>query len=191
MVTCDGKKTRSASGLSRWLAAASLLTGSLVYAEVLISSQYSLSAPVMVNGGANTVSPNYRIQTGILGQTVSGGAQSQNYNNSGGFVVPTVALPAADLRDAYLFPNPFKPNSPGRFQAAGITFSHLPAEATISVFAITGRQVAKLHKTDGTVDSYKWNVTNSDGQKLASGVYLYLITAPGGGKARGKFAVIR
>ena len=63
--------------------------------------------------------------------------------------------------------------------------------ATISIFAITGKQVAKLHKTDTTVDFYKWNVTNSDGQKLASGVYIYFMTAPGGGKARGKFAVIR
>ena len=175
---------------SRWLAAAALLTGSLVYAEVLISSQYSLSVPVMANGGANTVSPNYGIRTGILGQAVSGGAQSLNYNNSGGFVVPTTALPA-DLRDAYVYPNPFKPNSPGRFQAAEITFGHLPAVAEIGIFAITGKQVAKLHKTDTTVDFYKWNVTNSDGQKLASGVYLYFITAPGGGKARGKFAVIR
>lgn len=176
--------------MSLWLAAA-LLTGSLVYAGVLISSQYSLSAPVMANGGANTVSPNYRIQTGILGQAVAGAAQSQNYNNSGGFVVPTVALPAADLRDAYAFPNPFKPNSPGRFQAAEITFGHLPAEVTIGIFSIAGKQVAKLHKTDTAVDFYKWNVTNSDGQKLASGVYIYFMTAPGGGKARGKFAVIR
>lgn len=191
MATCSVKKTRPATGLSRWLAAAVLLTGSLVYAEVLISSQYSLSAPVMANAGANTVSPNYAIRTGILGQAVSGGAQSLNYNNSGGFVVPTLALPAADLRDAYVYPNPFKPNSPGRFQAAEITFGHLPAEATIAVFAITGKQVAKLHKTDTTVDFYKWNVTNGDGQKLASGVYIYYMTAPGGGRARGKFAVIR
>lgn len=182
---------RSALRRGRWLAIAALLTGSLVYAEVLISSQYSLSAPVMANGGANTVSPNYKIRTGILGQAFSGVAQSANYNNSGGFVVPTAALPAADLSDAYVFPNPFKPNSPGRFQAAELTFGHLPAVATISVFAITGKQVAKLHKTDTTVDFYKWNVTNSDGQKLASGVYIYFMTAPGGGKARGKFAVIR
>ena len=61
---------RSALRMSLWLAAAALLTGSLIYAEVLISSQYSLSAPVMAGGGANTVSPNYMIRTGILGQAV-------------------------------------------------------------------------------------------------------------------------
>lgn len=168
-----------------------LLAGSLAYAGVLISSRYTLSAPVQVNGSANTVSPNYKIQAGVLGQAVAGNAHSSNYNNSGGFVTPMLPPPAADLGDAYVYPNPFKPNSPGRFQAAGITFAHLPEEATIRIFSITGKEVVKLQKTDRTGDTYKWNATNSDGQKLASGVYIYFITAPGGGKARGKFAVIR
>lgn len=174
------------------LGVTALLTGSLVYAGVLISSQYVLSVPVLVNGSANTVSPGYRIQTGVLGQAVSGGAQSTNYQNLGGFVTPGAANPsAANLSDAYVYPNPFKPNSPGNFQAAKLTFKHLPGEATIRIFTIAGRQVAELHKTDTAVDYYEWNVTNSDGQKLASGIYLYFMTAPDGGKAKGKFAVIR
>jgi len=41
------------------------------------------------------------------------------------------------------------------------------------------------------VDYYEWDVKNSSGQKLASGVYIYYITATGAGKAKGKFAVIR
>jgi hypothetical protein len=171
-----------------------LLGGALAYAGSLISSRYTLSIPALVNGSANTASPNYRIETGTLGQSLAGGAQSPGYRNSGGFADPALAMaqpPAADLSDAYVYPNPFKPNSPGRFQAAGITFKHLPAETTIKIFEITGRQVAELHKTDRTVDYYEWNATNSDGQKLASGVYLYFMAAPGGGKAKGKFAVIR
>ncbi|HAF95963.1 MAG: hypothetical protein A2021_02780 [Elusimicrobia bacterium GWF2_52_66] len=179
---------------SRLSAVMVLLTGSLVYAGVLISARYNLSIPVLANGGADMASPNYKIQTGTLGQGVSGNAQSSNYQNSGGFADQARAManpPALNLSDAYVYPNPFKPNSPGSFQASEITFAHLPAEATIRIFAITGRQVAELHKTNRTVDDYKWNATNSDGQKLASGVYLYFITSPGGGKAKGKFAVIR
>ena len=171
-----------------------LLTGTLAFASALISGQHILSSPVTANGGANTVSPGYAIRTGTLGQGVIGHAQSAGYSNAGGFVTPVTAVPAAlpaNLSDAYVYPNPFKPNSPGRFQAAKLTFKHLPAEVTIRVFAITGRQVAELHKTDSGVDHYEWNVTNSDGQKLASGVYIYYMTAPKGGKARGKFAVIR
>lgn len=170
------------------------LTGSLAYAGMPASSQYKLPVIVVVNGSGNTSSLGYKVQTGTLGQGIFGSASSSNYNNSGGFVnqvaVPA-GIPAADLGDAYVYPNPFKPNSPGIFQAAKLTFKHLPAEATIKIFAITGKQVAELHKTDRTVDHYDWNATNNDGQKLASGVYLFFMTAPNGGKARGKFAIIR
>ncbi len=174
--------------------ALALLAGSLAYAGSLVSSRYTLSIPALVNGSADTASPDYKIETGTLGQSLAGSAQSPNYQNSGGFADPARAMsqpPAADLSDAYVYPNPFKPNSPGRFQAAGITFKHLPAEATIKIFEITGRQVAELHKTDRTVDKYEWSAVNSDGQKLASGVYIYYITSPGAGRAKGKFAVIR
>lgn len=173
---------------------AAALTGSLVYAGMLISSNYILSFNAVTNGVSSTASAGYRIQTGTLGQGVFGSAQSANYQNSGGFVsqaVAPVSPPAANLSDAYVYPNPFKPNSPGSFQSDKITFKHLPAEATIRIFAITGRQVAELHKTDSSVDYYEWNAANSDGQKLASGVYIYYMTAPAGGKAKGKFAVIR
>ena len=170
------------------------LAGPLAYAVVLLSSRHTLSIPSVTNGSATTVSANYKIQTGVLGQAVSGSAHSSNYSNSGGFSNQAAALanpPAANLSEAYVYPNPFKPNSPGSFQASKLTFKHLPATATIKIFAITGKQVAELHKTDVSVDSYEWNGVNTDGQKLASGVYLFFMTAPNGGKARGKFAVIR
>ncbi len=173
---------------------ASALTGSLVYAVVLISAQYTLSLNTVTNGTANTSSPNYKIQAGTLGQSLYGSAESSNYKNSGGFSNQAAAManpPAVNLSDAYVYPNPFKPNSPGSFQADNLTFKHLPPEATIKIFAITGKQVAELHKTDRTVDYYEWNTVNDDGRKLASGVYLFFMTAPNGGKAKGKFAVIR
>lgn len=184
-------KSRGKSALPALSAALVCLA---VSAGALISSGYKLSIPVLASGSADTASLNYKVQTGTLGQVFSGSSQSANYRNSGGFLAPALAManpPAVNLSDAYVYPNPFKPNSPGSFHAEKITFKHLPAEATIRIFAITGRQVTELHKTDRTVDYYEWNATNSDGQKLASGVYLYFMTAPGGGKAKGKFAVIR
>lgn len=170
------------------------LAASLVYAGALVSERYALSIPTLVNGGANTASAGYAIQYGVLGQGLAGRAESANYSESGGFVDPalgTAELPASSLGEVYVYPNPFKPNSPGRFQAAGITFKRLPATATIRVYAITGRLVAELRKTDTGVDNYEWDVTNSAGRKLASGVYIFYVTAPCGGSAKGKFAVIR
>lgn len=171
-----------------------LLAGSLVCAGAMVSSHYVLSLPLLSGASGDTASAGYKIQDGTLGQGLSGGAQSANYRNSGGFADQGGAVPdpAADnLSGVYVYPNPFKPNSPGSFQAAKLTFKGLPAVAAIKIFTIAGRQVAELHKSDAAADNYEWNVVNTDGRKLASGVYLYFITAPGGGKARGKFAVIR
>ena len=194
MTGISEQKTRPLLRGSRLSAAVVLLTGSLAGAGVMVSSQYSLSRPAVLNASASTVSPGYQVRTGVLGQAVSGRAQSANYIISGAFAALPAAAPslsAPNLNDAYVYPNPFKPNSPGGFQAAGMTFKHLPAQTKITIFAITGRRVAELHKTDSAVDYYEWNVTNGDGQKLASGVYLYFMTSPDGSKAKGKFAVIR
>lgn len=189
-----GSLSRPAVRMSRSLAGIILLTCSFVYAGSLLSSSYNLSVPVLVNGGGDVSSLNYKVRAGIIGRDLSGSAQSSGYKSSSGFEAPAYVISgsaAADLSDAYVYPNPFKPNSPGRFQSEKITFKHLPADVTIRIFAITGKRVAEFHKTDETSDIYEWNPVNSAGKKLASGVYLYFMTTPAGGKAKGKFAVIR
>ena len=171
-----------------------LLGGSLICAGAMFGTRYAVSIPLLDGGSMDTASPGYKIEAGTLGQNLSGNSQSSSYRNAGGFADPASPTPSAaagDLAEAYVYPNPFKPNSPGRFSSDKLTFKRLPHEAVIKIFDITGAQVAELRKSDAAADQYEWNVTNSDGRKLASGVYIYLITAPGGGKARGKFAVIR
>ncbi len=169
-----------------------VLAGSLAYAGVLLSVHYFVSIPVMINGTTDTVSSNYKIRTGILGRAMTGKAQSSHYIITGGSVDPAAPpSPPSGSCDPYVYPNPFEPNTPGRFQAGKLTFKHLPAAATIKIFAITGKQMTELHKTDSAVDYYEWNAANSDGRKLASGVYIFFLTSPGGCKAKGKFSVIR
>lgn len=160
---------------------------------MLAGSSYKIPVSMSVNAGANTASAGYRIQTGTLGQGFAS-AQSSSYRNAGGFVYQTVVEAAPlpnDLRDVYVYPNPFKPNSPGRFQADKLIFKRLPAEAVIRIFTIAGKRVAELHKANGGVDYYEWSPVNDDGQRLASGVYVYIITSPNKGKVKGKFAIIR
>jgi hypothetical protein len=169
-------------------------TGALVYAGALISANYSIVSGIVSAGGGAAVSPQYRIAAGALGQGAAGSAQSASYVNSSGFsgqAAPVAVPPASDLSDAYVYPNPFKPNTPGAFQSDKITFKKLPAQAKVKIFSIVGKQVAEFNKADATVDYYDWDVRNSHGEKLASGVYIFYVTAPGAGKARGKFAVIR
>lgn len=174
------------------LALIATLSVSFVWAAMLAGS-YKIPVSMSVNAGANTASAGYRIQTGTLGQGFAS-AQSSSYRNAGGFVYQTVVEAAPlpnDLREVYVYPSPFKPNSPGRFQADKLTFKRLPAEAVIRIFTIAGKQIAELHKTNGGVDYYEWSPVNDDGQRLASGVYVYLITSPDKSKVKGKFAIIR
>jgi hypothetical protein len=126
--------------------------------------------------GVNTQSVDLRVVT----------EYSLNATAPGGGVVPSG--PGA-LSNAHPFPNPFKPNS-GLGHTNGITFSGLTPGARVQIFTPTGDPV--FDKTlDSTVSSLQWNAVNDNGENLASGVYLYLITDGSGNKKDGKFAIVR
>jgi len=82
------------------------------------------------------------------------------------------------------YPNPWRADRGG----SGITFANLTAGSTVKIFTISGQWVKSLSAPDGTV---LWNLTNDAGDKVGSGLFLYLITDGQGGKARGKLAIIR
>ncbi|MFH1897419.1 MAG: Ig-like domain-containing protein [Candidatus Desantisbacteria bacterium] len=84
--------------------------------------------------------------------------------------------------DLKIYPNP-------------TTLSHMrfdfSGKATIKIFTLSGELVQTLTDVDGTkATEAKWDLTNSDGQSVASGVYLYMISNTQG-KRYGKLAVIR
>jgi len=106
-----------------------------------------------------------------------------------------------DLERAKVYPNPFKPNDgnpeTGTWEQ-GIFFDRLTAQATIKVYTITGELVATLEKTMGSGnDRYQgWKAINDKGDKVASGVYVYVITGTNSaGKEvkskTGKLAIIK
>jgi hypothetical protein len=91
-----------------------------------------------------------------------------------------------DLTGASVFPNPFKP-----YQGhTHLTFDGLTAYARIEIFTIAGERVCTLDETDGD-GMVSWDVTNSQGRRLASGIYIYRITDNQGHEKISKFAVIR
>lgn len=71
----------------------------------------------------------------------------------------------------------------------GITFTDLPGAGSIKVFTIDGEEVADLVIAPGEILK-QWNVTSSNGKKLASGVYLYRIEG-NGAKTEGKLVIVR
>ena len=68
------------------------------------------------------------------------------------------------------------------------TFAGLTIGTTIKLFTVSGHEVKELH-TDGP--NMAWDLSNNSGDKVASGVYLYVITDGQGDKVRGKIGIIK
>ncbi|RKX19842.1 MAG: hypothetical protein DRP35_07050, partial [Candidatus Zixiibacteriota bacterium] len=69
-----------------------------------------------------------------------------------------------------------------------IRFTNLPEECTIRIFSLSGDQVAKIEK-DNPETWTNWDILNTGGIPLASGIYVYLVEAPGFGQKVGKLAI--
>lgn len=115
------------------------------------------------------------------------------------FALVTGGQAAADLNGIRVFPNPFKPNdgdpdNGSPYSAgdpdSGITFDNLPRNVTITIFTLTGREVAKL-AVDSASGRAQWDVRGSDGKDVASGGYLAVLTSPGSSEVVKRILVIR
>lgn len=94
--------------------------------------------------------------------------------------------PAADLDNVIVYPNPCI-FSEGHNK---IIFAHLTEEVTIKIYTLKGKLIAEMN-ISGSGGKVEWDVTNSSGERLGSGLYLYLITDNQEQKAIGKIAIIR
>ncbi|MCX7021735.1 MAG: T9SS type A sorting domain-containing protein [bacterium] len=83
----------------------------------------------------------------------------------------------------YAYPNPFRG---GEHDA--VTFANLTPRTEISVFDAGG---ARVFRATAESSEYSWEVVNSSGLTLASGIYIYLLKTPDGAATTGKLAVIR
>ncbi len=98
-----------------------------------------------------------------------------------------------DVQRINVFPNPYygvnseELNKYNRF----VTFSHLPANATIRIFNLAGVLVRTIVKSGG--DQFqRWDLNNETGLPVASGLYIAYIEMPGIGATKIlKLAVIQ
>ena len=74
-----------------------------------------------------------------------------------------------DLENVYAFPNPVRPNFTGNVTIKGLT-----AKANVKITDITGNLVFETTSEGGSV---QWDTTAFGKYKVASGVYLILITS--------------
>ena len=83
-------------------------------------------------------------------------------------------------------PNPFVPS---RGHDVITFFGGSITNAKIKIYNKAGQLVRTLHEKNGE-KTLEWDTTNDDGEKLASGVYIWVLSGPSG-KDIGKFAIIR
>ena len=88
-------------------------------------------------------------------------------------------------------PNPFYLYGPydtevGNYQ---IKFHGLPAKCTITIYNLAGEFITEIVKNDPTTSIATWNARTRYDLPVASGIYLWVVDAPGFGQKIGKMAV--
>jgi ligand-binding sensor domain-containing protein len=90
--------------------------------------------------------------------------------------------PTADLTDMDAYPNPVIIEDGNEI----VQFKRVPAEGTISIYTAAGELVIRFNLADRNT----WDLRNSDGKRVAGGVYIFQVTA-GDESGTGKFVVIK
>lgn len=102
---------------------------------------------------------------------------------------PVLTSTEDDLDQIKPVPNPFYLF--GEYDAGPgnkvIKFHHMPGKATISIYNLAGERVRTIDHESGPIAS--WDALTDQGLPVASGIYIYVVDAPGFGQKIGKMAV--
>ncbi|HVO33790.1 MAG TPA: T9SS type A sorting domain-containing protein, partial [Elusimicrobiota bacterium] len=96
-----------------------------------------------------------------------------------------VTLVAASTTGARVYPDPWRANQQPDIP---ITFDQMTTQGTLKIFTVSGHLVRSMPISNGLA---RWDLTNDSGDKVGSGIYLYLVTSADDSQTRGKFAIIR
>ena len=96
-----------------------------------------------------------------------------------------ITFVSANLSGVRVYPNPWRSD---KHSGKPVTFANLPVGADVKIFTVSGHKAREFDNVSGSVN---WDLTNDSGDKVASGIYVYLITDGQGNKIKGKLAVIR
>lgn len=97
---------------------------------------------------------------------------------------PAMVL-SGNLEDLIVYPNPFNLSK----EHTQINFDRLTIDARIRIFTLTGR-LLKEEEVDWQ-HSWAWDVRNMEGEEVARGIYLWVVTNTMGGRKTGKIAIIK
>jgi hypothetical protein len=106
--------------------------------------------------------------------------------------VTTSDLSKQSVSNITVFPNPYyciNSAETSRFNK-WVTFTNMPAQATIRIFNLAGQLCVTLQKNDQST-FYRWNLLNAVNYPVASGMYIAYIDVPGVGTKVLKMAIIQ
>jgi ligand-binding sensor domain-containing protein len=92
----------------------------------------------------------------------------------------SIGKPTSNVEEVIAFPNPFVIRGEGE----ALAFNY-DGDATVRLYTAAGELVREISV------NVSWDGTNQEGHKVASGVYLFLLTAKDGSIGRGKILLIR
>jgi len=91
----------------------------------------------------------------------------------------------ASLKESHPYPVPFRAHRHEK-----IIFTQLPGKVEIKIYDIAGDLVTTLRENDMDGE-FGWDVTDDNGNKVCSGVYIYIMSDKDGEKKAGRLVVIR
>ncbi len=100
---------------------------------------------------------------------------------------------AADLARVHSVPDPYYgPAIDAGAAPEGVTFVNLPDGAVIRIYSTSGVLLRVLRHDDPTGGGDRtWDLRNREGRRVATGLYFYHVTSPGGAAAVGRMTVVR
>ncbi|MFI5370915.1 MAG: hypothetical protein ACHQ52_05090 [Candidatus Eisenbacteria bacterium] len=122
-------------------------------------------------------------------------ANCLNLNNKARNLIPApvepTAGPTANVEDVWVVPNPYRASEAWDLNGASeVHFTNLPKQAHIQIFTVAGDLVRELDHNDPVRDFERWDLKNSNGLDVASGIYMFRVTS-GSFHRQNRFIVIR
>jgi hypothetical protein len=149
------------------------------------------TAAVVING--------FPYKYAVLTYDMSGAYDLLTCDTTWTEVYPAVTSVGKTVHDVKVVPNPYVFRAGWEQGEAKIQFVNVPEGAVIDIYDASGGHLRTVGPNTrsyeengrkpqaGTAD---WNLTDSDGEQVVSGIYIYRIEAKGGTKT-GRFIVVR
>ncbi len=137
-----------------------------------------------LSGGGSSSGGAYSVSSSVGAPAYSSSSPSGGsftlYSGGGSALLVITDTARGDLGAAHCYPVPFK----SALGHTKITFTGLTRSAVVRVYTVSGELVRTLEKNDNG-ETLDWDLRNSRGQQVASGVYVYVVKS-GSQKNNGK-----